>query len=161
MKRTPLFTLLLPEVSLVAILDADQEGFLRSGPSLIQIMGRAARHINGQVILYGDRKTRSMNQAIEETNRRRQLQMAHNKKHKIRPKTIKKGLGRGLMEIYGLSSSPVDDFKIQSNDQISKTIHELKSKMEKAAAALDFEETARLRDRMKALQIKELDLLSK
>ena len=148
----------LPEVSLVAILDADQAGFLRSGPSLIQIMGRAARHINGQVILYGDQKTRSMIQAIEETNRRRHLQMTYNKKHKIQPKSIKKVLSRGLMEIYGLSSS-IDDFDIQSTNQISKKIRELKSKMEKAATTLDFEEAARLRDRVKALQIKELDLL--
>ena len=150
----------LPEVSLVAILDADQEGFLRSAPSLIQIMGRAARHIHGQVILYGDQKTRSMKQAISETNRRRQLQMNYNRKHKIRPKTVKKILGRGLMEIYGFSSS-LEDFNIQSTDQIDKTIRKLKSKMEKAAMELDFEEAARLRDRIKALQIKELDLLLK
>ena len=149
----------LPEVSLVAILDADQEGFLRSAPSLIQIMGRTARHINGQVILYGDRKTRSMKLAIEETNRRRRLQMAYNKKHNIQPKSVKKTLGRGLMELYGFSGQKDHFSDIKSTKQMRDKIKELKTKMTQAANTLDFEEAARLRDRLKELQIKELEIL--
>ena len=149
----------LPEVSLVAILDADREGFLRSAPSLIQIMGRAARHINGQVILYGDRKTDSMKQAIEETNRRRRLQVDYNKKHKIKPKSVKKVLGRGLMEIYGFTDLRDDFTEIKSSKQIQEKVKELKEQMQEASHKLDFEEAARLRDRIKELQIKELELL--
>ena len=149
----------LPEVSLVAILDADQEGFLRSAQSLIQIMGRAARHINGQVILYGDRKTNSMKKAIEETSRRRRLQVAYNKKHKIKPRSVKKVLGRGLMEIYGFTDLRDDFSEIKSSKQIKDKVQELKHQMEEASDKLDFEEAAKLRDRIKELQIKELELL--
>ena len=149
----------LPEVSLVAILDADQEGFLRSAQSLIQIMGRAARHINGQVILYGDKKTNSMKQAIEETSRRRRIQVAYNKKHKIKPRSVKKVLGRGLMEIYGFTDTREDLSEIKSSTQIKEKVQELKDQMQEASHKLDFEEAARLRDRIKELQIKELELL--
>ena len=149
----------LPEVSLVAILDADREGFLRSAQSLIQIMGRAARHINGQVILYGDKKTNSMKKAIEETSRRRRIQVAYNKKHKIKPRSVKKVLGRGLMELYGFTDTREDLSEIKSSKQIQGKVQELKDQMQEASHKLDFEEAARLRDRIKKLQIKELELL--
>ena len=90
----------LPEVSLVAILDADKEGFLRSARSLIQTMGRASRNVNGTVILYADSTTQSMKQAMDETNRRRRLQAAFNKKHRITPRTIIKSLGTPLVQVY-------------------------------------------------------------
>ena len=148
----------LPEVSLVAILDADREGFLRSAGSLIQIMGRAARHINGQVILYADRKTHSMKQAIDETTRRRKLQIAYNNKHKIKPKSIKKVLGKGLMELYGFSGQSDHFGSIKTTKEINQKILELKGQMEEASRELDFERAALLRDRIKELQIKELDI---
>ena len=148
----------LPEVSLVAILDADREGFLRSSQSLIQIMGRAARHINGQVILYADRKTHSMEQAIAETNRRRKLQIAYNSKNKIKPKSIKKVLGKGLMELYGFSGRNDHFSSINTTKEINQKIIELKGQMEEASKELDFERAALLRDRIKELQIKEMDI---
>ena len=148
----------LPEVSLVAILDADREGFLRSAQSLIQIMGRAARHINGRVILYADQKTNSIKQAIDETNRRRQLQVEYNNKHKIQPKSIKKVLGRGLMELYGFSGRNDHFSSIKTTKEINQKMLELKDQMKEASRELDFEKAALLRDRIKELQIKELDI---
>lgn len=161
----------LPEVSLVAVIDADKEGFLRSRRSLIQIMGRAARHINGKVILYADKKTNSINLAIQETKRKRQLQAAFNKKHNITIKTIKKAPPKGLMEIY----NNTDEFSLESLKQKRKTIKHkgtlkddiklireeisfLKQKMKKASDNLNFEEAVELRDKIKRLQIMELNL---
>ena len=148
----------LPEVSLVAILDADREGFLRSADALIQTMGRAARHLNGKVILYADRKTDSMKKAMSETLRRRKIQEDYNKAHHIKPKSIKKVLKKGLAEIYGFHR-PVDqdNIKLSSSKDIRKKIKELKEEMKRAADQLDFEEAARLRDRVKGLQLSELE----
>ena len=152
----------LPEVSLVAVLDADQEGFLRSGPSLIQTIGRAARHIHGKAILYGDRITSSMKQAIDETNRRRKLQKKHNEAFHIKPKSIKKAARKGLAEIYGFNKSfEFSEIPRPSSEVIQKKILDLKEQMKKAAEDLNFEEAARLRDRIKGLHIADMELSDK
>ena len=147
----------LPEVSLVAVLDADREGFLRSAPSLIQIMGRAARHINGHVILYADRMTDSIKQAAAETERRRRIQKEHNLRFKIRPKSVKKSLGKGLMELYGFSAKEDRFSDIQTPEAVKEKLAALKSEMSEAARELDFERAARLRDQIKELQLKEME----
>lgn len=141
----------LPEVSLVAILDADKEGFLRSERSLIQTIGRAARNVNGKVIMYADKVTRSMEQAINETNRRRSLQMEFNKKHNIIPQTIKKSV-RAVIEAtkvaekgpeYKLSQDNVEQM---SKAELKKMIKDLEKEMQEAARNLEFEKAAMLRD---------------
>ncbi|MDE0092630.1 MAG: helicase-related protein, partial [Oligoflexia bacterium] len=149
----------LPEVSLVAILDSDREGFLRSERSLIQTIGRAARHSQGQVILYADQMTPSMQKAIDETLRRREIQTAYNKKYGIKPKTVKKHLRKGLAEIYGLDSSLSEKhvLKLSSQKEISQKISELKKQMKIAAQEMDFEKAAKLRDQIKSLELKELE----
>ena len=149
----------LPEVSLVAILDSDKEGFLRSERSLIQTIGRAARHLEGQVILYADQMTKSMEKAIKETERRRKIQSSYNSKHNIKPKSIKKHLSKGLAEIYGLKSYlSEEDFHKLSKPKMQKKIKELNKQMKEASDSMDFEQAAKLRDRIKGLQIKELEL---
>lgn len=147
----------LPEVSLVAIFDSDKEGFLRSTRSLIQTIGRAARHINGEVILYANNITDSMKRAMEETERRKKIQIAHNKKHGIKPTSIKKVLQKGLAEIYGFDAN-LSDTKMNSSKQINQKIEDLKKQMKAQAENLNFEQAASLRDRIKALQIKELEI---
>lgn len=141
----------LPEVSLVAILDADKEGFLRSETSLIQTIGRAARNVNGQVIMYADRITDSMKKAIDETNRRRKIQMEFNEKHGITPETIKKAV-RDVVRAE-LAEEEVAEEKeelpifIQENpEEAMKTIRNMERAMFEAAKKLEFEEAARLRD---------------
>ena len=133
----------LPEVSLVAILDSDKEGFLRSERSLIQTIGRAARHSEGQVILYADQITPSMKKAIDETQRRREIQSAYNKKHGIKAKTIKKTLRKGLSEIYGLDSNLSEKFalNVSSQKELTNKITELKEQMKTAAQEMDFEKS--------------------
>jgi len=140
----------LPEVSLVAILDADKEGFLRSSRSLIQIIGRAARNVEGKVIMYADVMTDSIKTAVSETERRREYQLEYNKEHGITPVSIKKSIGE-LPEIT----------KVEKNDQKKKKysakekreiIEALTSEMKEAAKRLDFEYAAALRDKIKALQ---------
>ena len=150
----------LPEVSLVAILDSDKEGFLRSERSLIQTIGRTARHAKGQVILYGDQVTNSMQKAIDETNRRREIQMSYNKKHGIKPKTVKKMLQKGLAEIYGLDSNLSKKYNLELNSEkeIVKKIQELKKEMQLSAQEMDFEKAAKLRDQIKNLELKELEI---
>ena len=155
----------LPEVSLVAILDADKEGFLRSDRSLIQTIGRAARNIKGKVIMYGDRITSAMKNAIDETERRRIIQTAYNKKHKITPKTVK----RAILDMGGADADYVDVDKLPSRmakaadakskyvadvniEDIPKTVAEMRKQMHAAAEDLDFEKAADLRDRIKALE---------
>ena len=148
----------LPEVSLVAVLDSDQEGFLRSARALIQIVGRAARHIKGRAILYADRITPSLQYTIEETKRRRVIQKEHNRVNKIKPKTIKKGLNKSLTEIYGLGSSLDTATEIQINSkEIKAKIKDLKKQMKERADNLEFEEASRLRDRIKALELAEME----
>ena len=151
----------LPEVSLVAILDADKEGFLRSERSLIQTCGRAARNVFGTVILYADRVTGSMQRAVDETNRRRRIQTAYNKKHGITPETIQKEITNILSSVYESDyvtvqtvSEPAAEFK--TVDDLENVIQELESEMKAAVRELAFERAAELRDQIK--ELKELDL---
>lgn len=137
----------IPEVSLVAILDADKEGFLRSEMSLIQTIGRAARNAEGQVIMYADNITRSMKNAMDETARRRELQQAYNEKHGIVPQTIRKEI-RDIIE----SMKPVDMPKNKTTEEYSQLIAELTSQMFIAAENLEFEEAAALRDKIRKLE---------
>jgi len=151
----------LPEVSLVAIMDADKEGFLRSETSLIQTFGRTARHVSGKVILYADQVTESMRRAIKETERRRRIQEAYNRKHKITPETIKKAIPEVLASIYEADYVTVPLAAEEPEEYISlleipKLIARLKKEMREAASRLDFERAASLRDRIKALEAKEL-----
>lgn len=145
----------LPEVSLVAILDADKEGFLRSETSLIQTIGRAARNVEGKVIMYADNITGSMKRAIDETNRRRQLQIEYNEKHGITPQTIKKGI-RDIIEITKVAESR-EVYAAKSKltrQEIVDIIDELERKMREAAAAMEFEKAAEYRDQMLELKSK-------
>ena len=141
----------IPEISLVAILDADKEGFLRSETSLIQTIGRAARNAEGHVIMYADTITDSMRSAIEETNRRRSIQQKYNEEHGITPTTIKKAV-RDLIAISKAVEEDEDSFKKEPESmdekELKKLAGELEKKMRQAAAELNFEEAARLRDRM-------------
>jgi excinuclease ABC subunit B len=139
----------LPEVSLVAILDADKEGFLRSEEALIQTMGRASRHINAHVIMYADSITQSMQKAIEETRRRRQIQEAYNKDHGITPLGIKKAIKDITERIQAVAEarSPYTVTPI-SKDEISQLIKQLESQMKAAARNLEFEKAAMIRDRI-------------
>ena len=158
----------IPEVALVAILDADKEGFLRSESSLIQTIGRAARHIEGKAILYADKITGSMERAIEETDRRRDIQEAFNVKHSIKPKGIKKGIGdimEGARSVKGKSKSrrkldnlrdiefdPIESF--DDPEKVKKEIIKLEDQMYKYAKNLEFEEAASFRDRVEELKQK-------
>jgi excinuclease ABC subunit B len=150
----------LPEVSLVAILDADKEGFLRSSGSLIQTIGRAARNINGRAILYGDKMTDSMKQAIDETNRRREVQVAYNEEHGITPTSIIRGLDMSLAQILKAEYADLTDqeasmpeFKNQM--ELDAYIANLESDMREAARKFEFEKAAKLRDSVKELRTKE------
>ncbi|MBR5621549.1 UvrB/UvrC motif-containing protein [Candidatus Saccharibacteria bacterium] len=137
----------LPEVSLVAILDADKEGFLRSESALVQTIGRAARHVDGHVIMYADNITESMEKAISETNRRREIQQAYNKEHHITPKGIKKEVGAGLRALIPeKEQKDALNLKKVPPEEIPKLIKQLESEMKLAAANLDFERAASLRD---------------
>jgi excinuclease ABC subunit B len=159
----------LPEVSLVAILDADKEGFLRSETSLIQMIGRAARNVDGQVIMYADSVTPSMKRAIGETNRRRELQLAHNLEHGIDPQTIRKAVGDILSVLRpdGDGGAPVPgkdrrrqrerdkvqrELKTLPQQELARLIRTLEDEMNEAAADLRFEYAARLRDEINELR---------
>jgi len=154
----------LPEVSLVAILDADKEGFLRSGGSLIQTIGRAARHVEGMAILYADKETDSMKTAIGETNRRRTLQAAYNKEHDITPESIRKNIGDLLSSVYEADYVGVPEVaetpeeRYRTVEDLDKEIRALEKQMRESAKALEFEEAARLRDRIKELRAREFGL---
>jgi len=154
----------LPEVSLVAILDADKEGFLRSETSLIQSFGRAARNVLGQAILYADRMTHSMKNAISETKRRRELQLAYNKKHRITPTTIRKTIHETLTSIYEMDYVTVDIVSESSQNvspaDLTRKIKALKKQMLKHARDLEFEAAAKLRDEMHKLERLELEFRS-
>jgi excinuclease ABC subunit B len=153
----------LPEVSLVAILDADKEGFLRSNRSLTQTVGRAARNLNGKAIMYADTITESMQKTIDETNYRREKQMAYNKENNITPTALKKNLDSALaknsVSTYHFQKEELraaePDLKYITEDQKEKLIREKRKAMEKAAKELNFMEAAKLRDEIKMLQEKE------
>ena len=151
----------IPEITLVAILDADKEGFLRSETSLIQTIGRAARNAEGHVIMYADSITDSMRAAIDETNRRREIQQKYNEEHGITPQTIKKAV-RDLIAISKAASASEEEFRKdpESMDarELEKLAKELTKKMRQAAAELNFEEAAKLRDRMKEVKQMLLEL---
>ena len=139
----------IPEVSLITILDADKEGFLRSETSLIQTIGRAARNAEGHVIMYGDRITGSMQRAIDETERRRKIQEDFNKKHGITPTTIKKNIGEIIQITKKAEEEEIEEFK---REDIATILINMESEMYKAAEELDFERAARLRDQIKKMR---------
>ena len=148
----------IPECGLVAILDADKEGFLRSSTSLIQTIGRAARHQNGRVILYADKITRSMDYALSETARRREKQIEFNLKHGIKPKTIKKEIPDLLKEFVDVNEELKTYSELEVIENAAVTIEKLRKKMLKEAEALNFEEAAKIRDQIKRLEERELTL---
>ncbi|MEJ0087978.1 MAG: excinuclease ABC subunit UvrB [Pseudomonadota bacterium] len=163
----------MPEVSLVAILDADKEGFLRSDNSLIQTMGRAARHVNGKAILYADRITGSMQRAMEETDRRRNVQLAYNKEHNLTPLSIRKNINdvmegaRADTTDFGYkmgkkkrgAEEAAPNLRMLSPEQIVREIKRMEAEMFKRARNLEFEEAARLRDAIEKLKQQELGLV--
>jgi excinuclease ABC subunit B len=155
----------LPEVSLVAILDADKEGYLRSATSLIQTMGRCARHISGRAILYADTRTGSMNQAISETNRRRDKQLAYNKENNITPESIVKSVDMELARIVEADyvTIPIDDAaldtataNVKNEQQLAELLKQLEGQMREAAKKFEFEKAAQLRDRIRSLKQRDL-----
>ena len=158
----------LPEVSLVAIFDADKEGFLRSERSLIQTIGRAARHQNGKAILYADKMTKAMRTAIDETTRRRDIQSAYNQKHGITPKSIQKAIHDPMAldqqsDIVGITPAEeetlIETYQKMDNKALRGELKRLNRAMRKAAEALEFEEAAKYRDEIK--QLKQLLLETK
>lgn len=138
----------LPEVSLVCIVDADKEGFLRSVPALIQTIGRAARHVEGKVIMYGDNMTDSMRQAIDETNRRRTIQREYNAKHHVTPHSVAKKIDAGLRSVIPVDKAPEKtlDLKKIPREEYAAIIKDLTQRMNEAAEKLEFEQAAELRD---------------
>ena len=144
----------LPEVSLVAILDADKEGFLRSETSLIQTIGRSARNVNAKVILYADKMTDSMQRAIEETERRREAQQRYNRQHGITPETIKKNIRRGIEADADAHRAANEAISRENEDNVATAqyVEELKAEMVAAAEALEFERAAAIRDRLAELE---------
>jgi excinuclease ABC subunit B len=155
----------LPEVSLVAILDADKEGYLRSTTSLIQTIGRCARHVEGRAILYADRRTDSMNEAIGETNRRRDKQLAYNTENNITPQSIIKGVDMELARIVeadyttvALNETELDAAaaNVRNEEQLAELLKKLETQMREAAKNFEFEKAAQLRDRIRGL--KQMDM---
>jgi excinuclease ABC subunit B len=154
----------LPEVSLVAILDADKEGFLRSAGSLIQTIGRAARHVDGTAILYADRHTNSMKAALDETDRRRSIQEAYNREHGITPESIRKSIGEVMSSVYeadygvipAVEEDPAE--KWATLEEIDREVLKLEKQMREAARGLEFEKAAEIRDRIRTLRSREFGL---
>ena len=150
----------IPECALVAILDADKEGYLRSKTSLIQTIGRAARHVEGKVILYADNITGSMQYAIDETERRRKKQINYNLKNNITPKTVISKISDILADLSDNDDDKDNKNKKNTGKNLKESIQDLQNEMEKAASNLEFEEAARIRDEIKKLQQKELGLMA-
>jgi excinuclease ABC subunit B len=157
----------LPEVSLVAILDADKEGFLRSSGALIQTFGRAARNVQGSVIMYGDKVTRAMHSAMEETERRRERQLAYNAEHGITPQTIRKAVGEGLQVASQVAADEKAQQALAAEElagygddprRLAKAVRKLEREMRDAAKELEFERAAQLRDRITPLRERILQL---
>ena len=151
----------IPEVSLIAILDADKEGFLRSTTSLIQTSGRAARHLAGHVIMYADRVTASMQNAIDETSRRRAIQVKYNEDNNITPTSIKKSIMQAMVEAESYATAPIveeEEEEYTSAKDLGKFIAKLEKQMYASARELDFEKAAKLRDRIQRLHEKELEI---
>jgi excinuclease ABC subunit B len=156
----------LPEVSLVAILDADKEGFLRGETSLIQTIGRAARNVRGKVLMYADRETDAMRAALRETDRRREIQLAYNQEHGITPETVQKGIS-DLSDFLAMESRNAPSRRrrvdaggeVQTPEQLAKLLVELEEEMLVAAEDLRFEEAARIRDELKELR-RDLDAIT-
>jgi len=147
----------LPEVALVAILDADKEGFLRSERSLIQTIGRASRNVHGKVVLYADNITGSIKRAVDETNRRRKIQMEYNRQHHITPRSISKAIRADI--VPGKKAEiGAELFEDMPAEEILNMIIDLEAKMQRAAKQLEFEEAAALRDRIKELRSKLEDM---
>jgi excinuclease ABC subunit B len=154
----------MPEVSLVAILDADKEGFLRSARSLIQTSGRAARNVRGRVILYADVVTRSMQACIDETLRRRSIQSSHNEAHGIEPRSIVKrirdtGVPEEVRAAVAPAPEPLPEASRATPESLEADIASTRDAMREAAKALEFERAAELRDRLRALEAMALGLL--
>jgi superfamily II DNA/RNA helicase len=156
----------LPEVTLVAILDADKEGFLRSAWSLIQMIGRAARNVGGEVVMYADRVTESMRVAIDETNRRRAIQERHNRDHGIQPATIVKGIRdindrlRAVAEAHGTyATAPGQERALteMAKGQVEKLVGQMEAEMRQAARELEFERAAALRDEIQEIRLRVLE----
>ena len=146
----------IPEVALVAILDADKEGFLRSETALIQTCGRASRNVDGRVIMYADKKTKSINKAVEVTNERRKIQEEYNKEHGITPQSVKREKSDALFEPLEEVKAPAAAEKVLTKEEISEKIHDLEVEMKRAAKELRFEEAAELRDQLHQYQKMEL-----
>ena len=140
----------IPEVSLVAILDADKEGFLRSERSLIQTIGRAARNTDGKVIMYADELTESMEKAISETNRRRKIQQEYNEEHGITPKTIQKSVRDSIKA--SIIEEAESKYNISKDESIEDIINKLTDEMLKYATNMEFEKAAEIRDQIKELE---------
>jgi superfamily II DNA or RNA helicase len=156
----------LPEVTLVAILDADKEGFLRSAWSLVQMIGRAARNVGGEVVMYADRMTDSMKAAIDETNRRRSVQERYNREHNIEPVTIVKGIRdindrlRAVAEAHGTyATAPGQEraFTAMAKEQVEKLVAQMEAEMRRAARDLEFERAAALRDEIQEVRLRVLE----
>ena len=153
----------IPECGLVAILDADKEGFLRSKTSLIQTIGRAARNVDGKVILYADKKTKSIIEALDETDRRRRKQITYNKNNGITPKSIKKEINNILESVYEKDTYTV---KVDNQEYITKKkdiksyISGLEKEMLQHASNLEFEEAAKIRDKIKKIKLTDLELIT-
>jgi len=147
----------IPECALVGILDADKEGFLRSETSLIQTIGRAARNVDGKVILYADKETKSIKKAIQETERRRKIQLAYNKKHKIDAKTVKKEINDILESVYEKDYVTISEGS-NVGGNLKKHLKALDKKMKEAASNLEFEEAAKIRDEIRKLESTELEI---
>ena len=153
----------IPECGLVAILDADKEGFLRSKTSLIQTIGRASRNVDGKVILYADKKTKSIVEALDETNRRRNKQIAYNKKNGITPKSIKKDISNILKSVYEKDNYTVkidnQGYETEKKD-LKSYVAKLEKEMRNHASDLEFEEAAKIRDKIKKIKLRDLELIT-